>query len=1473
MKQENHPKEVRQNNKGANRDIDIEVVGANSKSGEYVDGRNLRVSSVRSQRQSAEKIRGEESIHSNALSGSYLNICVSSVNNKKVEFWVDKNGVEDPVIIIDGVIVAKSPNIPFLAEFPIQHDKNESCIGGEIFVTDNNSPPMTFNIDDMISSLVTNPTKYFQDFNPLLYTVGLDAPLNIPIFKELVNVGGSNGLPVGSYVYSIRYVNNDGDRTDWTPSTPPIPVLENVNFNSTTFPGVKTFGGPTNVNDNTNYGIKLKFRVNNSVNFDFIEIRRQDYNQGVPLITPDSNIVAKIDVSDGEISVREFIDPVDSNVFDAIPEDEEISRLASISRAKAIRYHDKQLVLMNVGFNSQSSDDIDFIEINGDAAVPVLKNLGSIGYKDPYNHVYNKRNLGGEKYGYGVALFGGLGVSSFVKPITGFENYQFPNRRDEVSVDSNNLSYRGTPVAANSLGVVSNVFEAFSHDNAVKKTDRCTFKNILNNGSRPRILVNSTGCPDTGQGSTVHAKYVLYNPYTPVSNSDNNVSGLNYRVNYAVNIGIENYEPEAFAPDYYSMGIALGGLDNIPAGVKGFSVVRTEPAKRIVAQGIGTYALTQGSVEKDFFGEITTGVTTKALDKMWFHSADLKNLSQSEIDDITNNPDDYQVQLVSPLGFFSEVYHHHTKPGSTNDRIIDMISYARILNDQGQINTGEQPTMGVGSGGKRYVSHNRYRNFESASGGAFSGDGNKLFSLNSLSEKSDGDSSYFEIQFNEDIYNFAGGSGLDAGDFDSPIAQSFHEPFYIINIINTGAEVRDLNINNYKGTGHFQKIESVIGISDGSPDQEFELVDERWEDCIPDIDPSGPFSSFNSYVYTVDEFGASKAWINVDFMSSAQITAISNNIIANGFHVPEPGVQVYGMYRSTNLKDRDFTIIFDIAPYYPEVDDTIVVRYDKRRPVGVYGGDSVVAENVFAPISRDIGDDYNEDNPENQFVLNIPFPFRNYHMNPRHYTPDGIQITSPLLSVNAVEQGITCKLAFVRQMLIMFAGESRSAVNFFHNTPETPEEQSFPLINYVMRPSAGIGSIINIFGEEYVEDYGAQETSILTKGGFRFNQQVNVDYQFDGLIEFFSKPKFGFEEKTEFCTAVIWSLPRAINQQDSPGLKTFLSTNRLDIADDQGDIKKAWDATTGGKGENLYAITDKGVCLLLTKKSILSNIDSDDLSTTASDQFISGQYWLSKDIGSSDEMWRGMGEGTIGVTSEVGNIEKEVLYFPNKQSVYSLIDNRLTDIGRNDYYSRLNPFLKGLSSGYDGHLAGFINKNNNEYWLEIEGEDSRELFVFGSENNRWEGSFDYRFDNYYMSSDKIFGVRDLETFELEKGFLINGDNIEYELLTAFAPGSAALEKEFIRFGVQSGERSEMKPSRVEFYDKNETLLCALNTGTQGPLYLKQYDGWEQFIGRKDASASSTRDRVQGRTIIVKIIHDKPEDFKIVTTTIQYKILK
>jgi len=95
---------------------------------------------------------------------------------------------------------------------------------------------------------------------------------------------------------------------------------------------------------------------------------------------------------------------------------------------------------------------------------------------------------------------------------------------------------------------------------------------------------------------------------------------------------------------------------------------------------------------------------------------------------------------------------------------------------------------------------------------------------------------------------------------------------------------------------------------------------------------------------------------------------------------------------------------------------------------------------------------------------------------------------------------------------------------------------------------------------------------------------------------------------------------------------------------------------------------------------------------------------------------------------------------------------------------------------------------------------------------------------------------------------------------------ASKDKEFIRIRINT----ENKPSRIEFFNTFEQLQ---NDDVQAVLYesdLKDYYGYEQYIPRK---LLFPHNRMQGRKLFYKVIHDKQEDFKIITTDIQYKTLK
>lgn len=1510
-KTEKEPWHISSFSAGANTSDDKEIVGGKEGSGDFIEGRNARSTSTEGFSGVSNKIKGEVLLYPSNTAFPYICVGAISINENIVEIWASPTPGQNPFIRVNGVVVLKSSLFTATFDHPFQLDKNEDEKGGEMFATDYFKEPFILNIQDMVDSLVINPTKYFTAFDPKLYSVNLFMPLDIPAFIELVNVGGGGGLPIGNYSYQLRYSSVDGDRTNLSQRTPLIPIVENLSVQSLQYPGVKTYGQDPSPDFGTRYGIKLRFRVTNLQGYDFIELIRTSYNTngGIDFV-PAPKVIAKIDIFNNEISVREFIDPAESNT-DLVLSDEDITReITYVNRAKSIRYFDRRLQLMNVELESKDSD-LQFEDVGGHVMFPVIENVGKIGFNDPYNFVYKKHSMHGERIGYGVELYDGVGGKGFTTKVPGFTNYQIPNRRDPVTNETLLYSYGGVVMATDVNNVIGNTHEVFDLTNAVSKSDKCSFKNIYHNRTASFALgVKSAhnqadpvrqDCDEThGEIESHGAKVFLggmtspyYHPFTPTAQNDSNVDGHNYIINTQVCKTMGNpltlitpniqplvanragYSPKIFGPTYYSQGMALAGVDNLPQWTKSFSIVRTEPAKRVLAQGLGMYKLNPA----DYDILLNKSLATKEMDQFWFYSPDIENgiVSGKLIDDIIASPESYQVQMVSPLGFASEVYSfdsHETNP--FRDRSIDIIAYARMIRDryisgdQWEINPMEDSgAMGITNGdGYNYVGYDKWR------GGAQSGvfnsgnKGNNLFNILEAERVTEGRGTYMRFRIDKSFYAKASTGGNLNSDFEDSGMKDFTEPFYIVNIVADGAVVRDNNIENYKITSHYQKLESIIGEGNGVFKQKLQLVDERWEDCIPALSSTHPTASTDRFIYIKRvNTNVVEQWVNVTYKTSGQIATIMANIASNIGTIK-------GMYRHEilDVNNRFFNIVFNVPSFVPNQGDKVLIRYDKTAPIRFWGGDSVIGESIFAPIDREASSNglglisnVSTIAAEKQFPFGIGFPYKLWKVNPRVYQVKRTR------GANVIQDRCWGELGYIRQMCVMFTAETRVALPYAHNNPSP--QQFFPLMHYIMRPHRWDtdkdyydNNIYNQYGTDY-----PGEMDMWKWGGFRFLQNINADYSTKPPREFVSKPKFGYTEKTLFPTRTMWSLPRQINQQNTPGLKTFPANNSFDIDDNQGAIKRAYSATTE-KGVNLYAITNKGICLLVTKKSILSDLDAGQLAYMSANTFIKEQYWLNREVGMNDEFWRTAVEGYIPVEGEDGSeILVEALFFANKDSVYRFMGNQLKDIGRIKYHNRLYPdVLSKVLPGYQTKLTAGFDKYNQEYWLHSKIDETSKTHVFSQKNGRWFGYYDYEFDKFISVGNKMYGVKNVQTYELGKGYSINNADIVFEITGVSAPKQFS-DKEFIAIKVNTGD--EVKPTAIHFFDKFEGPVVYKMDISLGPLYLKKYRGWQQNIGRKLLSVSQNRDRIQGRSLIWKVIHDKPEDFRVIDLGVQYKLTK
>ena len=158
----------------------------------------------------------------------------------------------------------------------------------------------------------------------------------------------------------------------------------------------------------------------------------------------------------------------------------------------------------------------------------------------------------------------------------------------------------------------------------------------------------------------------------------------------------------------------------------------------------------------------------------------------------------------------------------------------------------------------------------------------------------------------------------------------------------------------------------------------------------------------------------------------------------------------------------------------------------------------------------------------------------------------------------------------------------------------------------------------------------------------------------------------------------------------------------------------------------------------------------------------------------------------------------------------------------------------------------------------------KNTLVYNPLKEHWNGRYDYTFDKYLSFDGKTYGMRDGLTYELNKGYVINGEEIEFELEQVFAPQGID-DGEFKRLRVGSDE----KPTLVEFRESvTDPVQATIDTVTNA-LGLKDYNAWEQYVPRM---ATAPFDRFQGRRIAVRVKH-KGGAFKMKMIGVQFAPMK
>jgi hypothetical protein len=1353
---ETHKKAVNVFGLGANYDLHPEMAML-AKQGFYKDSKNMRLTNTNSNDFALERIKGEEVRYGNeSESVNFTCIGVAEVNYHVVEVWV-KDDDSRVVFRIDGdIMLDDSANLMGLSvSHPLQVHKNDSCNGGEFYFVDNVNPPYIYSIQDIIDKYAAGSLLYFGDFNPLLYQSFLTLPLNSPVFDSLVYMAGA-GVPIGEYSYSFRFVDNDGNRTNFSPPTPLIPVVGRYNDTSSSvhYAYSDTYGGASDIAVASNYGVKIRFRVDNRLNYSYIEIGRTAWNtnQALGYVPTKQFYRMPISLSDGEFSTREFID-IKGLVWEDLTDDESTDQMGAIVTAKAIRYFNGQLVLGNVTYASRDlEDNVTFKTDNGSLWHPFIDDLGTKGYSDPYNSAYKKQYMSGERFGFGVACYDDQGNISLVVPIDdgvlNMKNVQMPNRRDRCSsrtVALSDLNWKGVPRMAD----IDNVDAQPVHERFYFKTSRTKTGN------------------DTKTISSKDGDYGVLHPTRYNDSYADHAYHINTKVHDKYNLSItyshnddNDYNPTTFSPNIYANGLAIAGFeyDGLPDWVSAFSIVRTQPAGRVTAQGLSMYSLID-TPDRPNIGNTSFNVVDKELNAVWFLSDDISNGYASVSDAVG-------AEFVSPFGFFSEVYcnKYSTNPNIGLWHILDcnntdMIVYAnQYYTDPSSTTSPALNRNGAGTSAY-YTKFGQWRNAsvnpEFVSGTYMLFDINGIVNSSSINGGRTSDrNDYYKLTLDGNIYTQTTPQPLSAGtnpemDVNHPSNQDWHEPWYITNIVNDGRNIIENNINEYVLTGHIQKVKSIISKGSGAA-QTILLVDERWQDCMVNY-YSQTKATDNVYIYIVDpNTGLEQVWLDVTYKTAADKAIIFAAIAGGGYITPEHTVK--GVYTSIfDVNDRHYYIVFSpiagVSEAYtlPAPSTEITVRYDNRFPLIVFGGDSVVGNSIFAPVDG-TSDSKGDVIDGKALYAWTGFPYPAYEFNGNYKIVSDVGQISGVASYQDQEH---IPINVIRQMVVSFISETRTHVPYYYCESGAGDtcvdadyngNNAFPRVHYVMRPlkwnAANCENNFdnaNEISATYKTDYPG-EFIVWGKGGFRVNPRNNKDYsQWDSFNTAFSKPIVGFTERTRFCSRVAWSQKRNINEQNDPNLKSFLALNVFDISDSTQEIKFLYD-NDSEKGNNLLALTGNGTCLLLTDKRIISQITGNDLMYLDADKLVSGEYWLSRTIGCSGEFWRGCAE------------YDNMLFFPNSESVYRLNGLKIDDILRNNqgsYFSKLHPVLEGVRSGYTDSVCAVYNVEDNEYWLHIK------------ENNE-----------SYLNINRILNLLDSDTHGSPSAILIYSVGVGEHITTA-----------------------------------------------------------------------------------------------------------
>lgn len=1460
--------------------------------GYFTNAQNMRPTSIDGNTGAEQAIKGEEMLYpANVPDPETYELIGSAVSQGKLmEFWAS---TIDCVIRIDGTLVAQSANIPYRIDRPLQLAIEERCQGGVVYPADHRSDPLFWVFNDLLAN--SGNATYFGNYTTSINSVALQSPVEWPRLRALVDLT-SDGLGAGQYLYGLRFRTPGGEVTNPGPQSPliSVPLFSDVPAQNG-YPGGRNVGGPPNAAGTaTRYGVKMEFRVENPFGFTEVEIVRVRFNDGQGLTGPGIfEIIARLPILPGFTPSVIFIDGQDNNIpIELIPSDEALDQWLSIRAPKSVELSDNRLIYANF-LAGYTEPDLQFTEVDGATVFPVTQRVvttltdGTVihdGYANAVNDAYLKSYVRGEKYGFGIMGWDPVAGKYPVKKITGAENKQMPNRRDpklnrDFDYSSDPIHAATTACQSAALGVAP-TFDAFTQGTFQKDSNE-----VIN-------VVQSAGD---------------YNPWRPNGNGD---LGRGYNIKPITGRVIESLtqapgQPQnptiledtgaVWAPMHHALGLAINGITNIPPAMKVITVMRTPPAGRVICQGIGTYRLQDNPVNPSLPANKST--TTFA-----FYSPDLFSgvVPQSQRELIEENPSEIKFQCTAPLGFYTDIYGYYrdnarvaeaeggggfifpdmytpTPSGtpyvanaisSTMSAYgMDMLCYAGIQHDEGQVNVGEPAAGGMGyqpgaqSNGApngNYVGYGAWRNQRppNAQGPPVAdqqdysqwhegtNDGNFTFvptgfTPNPLSDRGED----WILDANTFVYTPWGVATHDNVAFSNSDVRVFHQPWYVINLINDGADVPE--DPTWINTGYSIKLNSLIGEVPSGSSVVFPLVNERLDDVRPWL------TTDFRYIWVTEPGQPERAWICLSNFAGASPATILNDIATLGFYTAPDGTEVYGVYEAFTQPGGPDVVSFGAygptGSPMPAVGSLVRVKYSGA-PWRTFGGDCTVSPAIHAvadklssyPTTSTIV--LNSSQPGDPIKLGfLPMPYPGFRRNVNWRLP---------VSSNTVDDTplVPC-MSTLRQWCILWDAETRTPgrqnlIGPVGSTPAENRDSAFPNVHYVARPAEYASDISGFWGagslEFYPGDYPNEPTD---RGGIRFVPTLNLDYAKQpiptgvGLI-------VGFDPRTEFCNALAASNERDPLVEEGPGLRTFQSSDMTAVSQERGEIKYIAAMLSAKSGHNMYALTEKGIFRILTNKNVLTGADGADLATLSISNYWGEQLLFPNNIGLPGQMWRLLARGAM-PTGESGYTDS--IIFPNRDGFYRLTNDTLVDISDDRYMSVLAPTLATFPQDYTPQCSAFYNRVQNEYWCSISPYTvpenpplvrtpivfPRQLFVYSAELGEWIGEFSYAFDGFNQVGRQVVAMRDLQTFMLDRGYLING-TIREAYVTVPMVGDIGMQKDCERWRV-SGSANTSRPDRIEILDsefnvivRQDQSIAALADPLEAQYWTLLMDGYEQW---------------------------------------------